>query len=113
MSTPTMVLTSSLSASEMSPRARSVGALAQHWQAALAASARTYPARKVHDGGAILVEEVGPLGAEGVDLLGRQCGPLGVRLHELLGMLVVVCLVRCREVLGLATASARWSGASE
>lgn len=63
---------------------------------------RTYAACKVHDGSALLVEELGPLRTEGFDLLAGHLAPLRVHLLEFLCMLVVVRLVRGDEVMGVA-----------
>lgn len=62
----------------------------------------TYAACKVHDGSALLVEELGPLRTEGFDLLAGHLAPLRVHLLECLCILVVVRLVRGDEVMGVA-----------
>ena len=64
---------------------------------------RTNPTSEVEDGGALLVEEVGPLGAHGLDLPARHRAPMGVHLLELVGMLVEVRLVCSGEMLMVVT----------
>ena len=104
MSTPMIRLTCGMSCSEIRPFQQYVlvslikfGLL----RTGISGEIHTDPAGKVEDGGALLVEEGGPLGAQGLDLLAAHLDPLGVHLLQVVRVFVEVLLVGSREVMAL------------